>query len=37
MGPQHKLTLTHHENTENYYKIKMGQVGVGKKDALVKQ
>ena len=36
-GPQQVVLIsnTHTRNTENYFKIKRGQEGVGKKEALV--
>ena len=41
LGPQQVVlisnTHTHHKNTENYFKIKREQEGVGKKEALVNQ
>ena len=39
LGPQQVVLIrnTHTRNTENYFKIKRGQEGVGKKDALVNQ
>ena len=39
LGPQQVVLIsnTHTRNTENYLKIKRGQEGVGKKEALVNQ
>ena len=39
LGPEQVVLIsnTHTRNTENYFKIKWGQEGVGRKEALVKQ
>ena len=39
LGPEQVVLIsnTHTRNTENYFKIKMGQEGLGKNEALVNQ